>query len=127
MDRKLPGNYWPKDYRFTLVATGGDKELFDKAIPRVLKQRSGFREPPREGFTIYYGSDGSYWTPSFFTARDEASGLELDVYGESNMDTASFAQSLGLLTTPLLKAGYTISIADRSKEIHESRDRKIFF
>jgi len=126
MERRLPGDFRQDSYSFTLVATGGSKELFYKAIPSVLKEMSGFDEPPQDGFTVNYRSK-SCFSPCFFIAKDEAepSKLELDIYGEFNRDTASFAQSLGLLTTPLLRAGYNISVADRSSEIRNSRDRII--
>ena len=135
MARRIPNNCNARDYEFTLVATGGNKALFFEAFASNLVQRdaSDFfgdkNESPKMGNAIYYSSNRgpSYTTPIFFIARDKPRGLELDIYHTTpNHNTIAFSHTMGLLTTPLLRAGYTISVTNRSEEFSEKSKGDVF-
>ena len=128
MERMIPKYFDISQYEFTLVARGGNKTLFLRAFASGLELCGG-NHAPKEGEGTYYAherrNDPSYSTPLFFIARDEPRRLELDIYDEdTKRDTIAFSHTIGLLTTPLLRAGYTVSVANRFEEISKAAKSK---
>jgi hypothetical protein len=109
MNRDVPPNYEDLRYVVTLVGEGGRREDLHKGLTDInLIKRQDQKPVDRTlGLFLYAGSE-----LNGFIASETDEKVEIDIYDPFKhpfrTNTASFARTLGQLTTVMLQTGYQV-------------------